>query len=89
MKRTAVTLIISLLAFTTVMAFTLGNIDKVKKNMTEKQVSDIMGKPDKKIDAGLLSGKSITIWKYGNSTEITFIDHKVDNVLSAELSPKN
>ena len=88
MKRLIVVLFFSLFAFAGVMAFTLGNVNNVHKDMTEKQVSDIMGKPDKKVNAGVIDGKTICIWKFGEHTEITFIDGKVTDVLSTKLDPK-
>lgn len=88
MKRLIVIFFFSVTAFASVMAFTLGNANQIKKDMTEKQVTDIMGKPDKKANTGIVDGKTVAVWKFGEHTEVTFIDGKVSEVLSTNLGPK-
>ena len=88
MKRLIVIFFFSVTAFASVMAFTLGNANQIKKDMTEKQVTDILGKPDKKVSTGVIDGKKTMVWKFGEHTEITFVDGKVTEVLSSNLSPK-
>jgi hypothetical protein len=87
-KRSLIVTVISLLSLTTALAFTIENIEKVKKNMSTAQVTTIMGKPDTIVNQGMLDGKKVAVWKYGNHTEINFVGGKVESVLTTEAVSK-
>lgn len=89
MKRIVIATFISLFSLVSILAFSADNIEKVKRNMTKTQVSDLMGKPSLVVNQGTdPNGKALEVWKYGEDTEITFIDGKVDAVLSSKPQPK-
>lgn len=83
MKRIVIATFISLFSLISILAFSADNIEKIRKNMTKSEVHALLGKPNAEVKQGLVSGKSLEVWKYGTDTEINFLDGKVESMLTS------
>jgi hypothetical protein len=82
MKRFLLVATISVVSITTVLSFSVDKAQKIKKNMSQGDVINIMGNPDSKKPGGELDGKPMVTWYYGNNFEINFVSDRVESVLS-------
>lgn len=84
MKRTVVTIALSLFSLISVLALSSTSSEGVKEGMSTDQVSRILGKPDVVLTAH--DNQDIIVWKYTVNTIVSFENGKVESVYKPDRS---
>lgn len=84
MKRTVVTVALSLFSLISVLALSSTSTEGVKEGMSTDQVSRILGKPDVVLTAD--DNQDIIVWKYTVNTIVSFENGKVESVYKPDRS---
>lgn len=84
MKRTVVTIALSLFSLISVLALSSTSTEGVKEGMSTDQVSRILGKPDVILTAD--DNQDIIVWKYTVNTIVSFEKGKVESVYKPDRS---